>query len=287
MITQRLDPVMKNQKPEMIVGLTVTIALLILIFGLIWGKGMNLFSNRSFLRARFHHVAGLESGDPVMIRGIEKGEVNKVELHGDHVEVIFWIDAAVPLYSDIAVVIESRELMGGKQISLFPGTSGKPLDTSAVLTGIVQGDVLAMMAKAENMIIKMDSLFYTINQVVDPEHVHQVLVNLETMTTDLGEMIHASKPRFQTAVARMDTISRRLNDDLPWHHMKRMLVTLDSTSGLLHQFSIRMQNRESTLGRMLEDDMLYDQVLHTSIRLDSLLQDIRENPKRYLHVSLF
>src|SRR4030042_2856854 len=116
----------KEKKQELWVGVTVFLAMLVLVLGIVWGKGASVLSNRRMYKARFETVLGLEGGDPVMIRGTRQGQVKKINLTARDVEVDFWIYENTPVYSDALCAVESEELMGGKQLSIEPGTRGTP-----------------------------------------------------------------------------------------------------------------------------------------------------------------
>ena len=131
---------MSERKIEIIVGLFVSVAVLGLILGVVWGKNFQFFSNRQHLNLLFDNVRGLETGDPVVVRGLERGGVERINLNDQDVEVRIWFEPDVRLYSDFYAIIETKEIMGGKQITLYPGTSGKPAVITDPVKGEVQGD---------------------------------------------------------------------------------------------------------------------------------------------------
>ena len=126
---------MTDQKTEVFVGITITIAILILVLGLIWGKGLKLFSSRGEYIAQFRNVKGLEKGDPVVVRGVDRGQVDRIVLKSDCAEAHFWISKDIPVFTDAKIVIENQELMGGKQLSVNPGQSSQKVQPGFIFQG--------------------------------------------------------------------------------------------------------------------------------------------------------
>src|SRR4030043_666203 len=143
--------------------------MLVLVLGIVWGKGASVFSNRRMYKARFETVLGLEGGDPVMIRGTRQGQVKKINLTARDVEVDFWIYENTPVYSDALGAVESEELMGGKQLSIEPGTSGIPVQDGHVFSGTMRGDAGRILGSLERVIDRTDSLLAGVQEITgDP-----------------------------------------------------------------------------------------------------------------------
>ncbi|MCJ7812935.1 MlaD family protein, partial [bacterium] len=180
---------MSERKTEVAVGLIVTAALLILVLGIIWGRDVDILSRRTFLIIHFNNVYGLEKSDPVLVRGMKQGEVDRIILKSEYVEVHLWIKQHVLLYSDMRVTIENRELVGGKQISIDPGRSGLAADLDKVYIGEVDGDLGLLLIKVGEVLADVDDVLGRLKVVFEPDHFEAVLQNVEEATIRVRELI--------------------------------------------------------------------------------------------------
>ncbi len=278
---------MSERKTEVAVGLVVTAALLILVLGIIWGKDVDILSHRNFLIIHFNNVYGLEKSDPVLIRGMKQGEVDRIVLKPEYVEVQLWIKQHVLLYSDMKVTIENRELIGGKQISIDPGKSGLAVDLDKVYIGEVSGDLGVLLLEAGKVLTDVDDVLGQLKFILEPDHFETVLHNVEEATTQVNELIAENRRGLQVTMQRLEGMTQRFQEDSTMMHVGNVITQLDSTVGLIKKIAVQMEQEDGTFGSLLRDRLLYDQLLKTSSNLDSLITDIKTNPKHYVHFSLF
>lgn len=278
---------MNERKTEIIVGLFVTLALIGLIIGVIWGKNLRLFSGRQHLALRFENVRGLEEGDPVVVRGIQKGRVERVRLQSHSVIVTAWIERDVMLYTNFIAVIESKEIMGGKQITLHPGSSGIRAKLDHVYDGEERGDFSVLFARSEKTLTRLDSVLTRTSNALDTQNIRNILMNIEQAAGQTRQMIQETRDPLRSSLSHVQSISGRLNADSTASRVSRLVAKLDTTARTFHEIGRRIENQDGTLGQLVHDRQLYEQVLNVTRRLDSLVTDIRENPKKYLHVSVF
>ncbi len=276
-----------ERKSEVLVGITVTVAIIVLTLSVIWGKGISFVSHKNRLVVRFDNVAGLEKGDPVVIRGIKQGEVENRILKPTCAEVRLWLRDNVPLYSDLEITIESPELMGGRQIKICPGKSNKPVDFSKVFYGKTQGDVADLVVRIDNAVSKVDSLFLKFRDLLGKDRLSRILQNVEETTDQAKLMVQENRKALRLSLERLDDMTRQLQEDSTVIRIGDIAVKLDSTVYLMKLVTMRMEKEEGTLGKLLRDRDLYDQLLKTSADLDSLVTDIKAHPKNYIHVSVF
>ena len=115
---------MKNErKTEIRVGLTVLVGILVFIWILGWAKNFSLQSNEQLIKVRFINVSGLEIGDQVTVNGMRKGYVKEMIVEPNNVVVELSIDNDIKLKEDASFAISMLDLMGGKKVEVFPGTS--------------------------------------------------------------------------------------------------------------------------------------------------------------------
>ncbi|MFH1943134.1 MAG: MlaD family protein [bacterium] len=278
---------MGERKAEILVGVAVSAALLILVLSIIWGKGMNVFSGRVRLVVRFEDVGGLGKGDPVLIRGIQCGEIEHIVLEHDFVEVRMWIREDVTLYSDCRIVVESRELIGGKQVVIHPGTSLQFADMNGVFRGETKGDVGDLFVNVEAVVARADSVLRQVEDFVRKNRLNKALESVEALTSQAQALVSENRKGLQLSVERLDQMTRDLQEDSTVFHFGNVVTRLDSTVRLMKNIALRMDSEDGTFGKLLRDRWLYDQLLETTANLDSLIADIKNNPKKYIRFSVF
>lgn len=278
---------MTDQKTEVFVGITTTIAILILVLGLIWGKGMKLFSSRGEYIAQFSNVKGLEKGDPVVVRGVDRGQIDRIVLKSNCAEVYFWIDKDINVFSDAAIIIENQELMGGKQLSISPGQNGQKVPPGFVFQGEVKGDLDDLMTKTNRIFSSLDTVLTGVKGFLDPVQFKGVIRNLEMSTEQLHTILEENRQNIYASIERMDAFTEHIERDSTAIRFSQVVRKLDRTATLMNSVLTRVENQEGTLGKLVQDQKLYNQLIQVSSDLDSLITDIQHSPKRYFHVSVF
>lgn len=278
---------MMERKTDILVGSIVTLALLVLILGVIWGKRIEFFSSRIWLTVRFEDVRGLEKGDPVFVRGTRQGEVDRIDLYPEYAEVRLWIRKEVSLFSDLRVFIEGRELMGGKQVTIEPGRSRRYINFSKVLHGEVRADLGELLGSMGDVVSRMDSIFGQLDRFLKQDRFDRIIQNVEETTDQAKEILVQNRQGIRLAVKQLEEMSRKFRKDSTAVRMGRVVTRLDSTVILVNQVVDHMNKNNGTVGKLLQERKLYDQLIKTSADLDSLVTDIKANPKKYIHVSIF
>lgn len=278
---------MSERKIEIIVGLFVSVAVLGLILGVVWGKNFQFFSNRQHLNLLFDNVRGLETGDPVVVRGLERGGVERINLNDQDVEVRIWFEPDVRLYSDFYAIIETKEIMGGKQITLYPGTSGKPAVITDPVKGEVQGDFNSLFAQADNLFSELDTLLHETRDLLTNTKIENILAHIEITSEQTRSLISEIRQPLISSVKQIESVSERFHSDSTAAKMAGLISKLDSAAVAFHKISLRIEDQEGTLGKLVRDKALYEDLITTTEHLDSLLVDIKKNPRKYIHVSVF
>jgi phospholipid/cholesterol/gamma-HCH transport system substrate-binding protein len=278
---------MSERKIEIIVGLFVSVAVIGLILGVVWGKNFQFFSKRQHLNLLFDNVRGLETGDPVVVRGLERGGVERINLNELDVEVRIWFEPDVSLYSDFCAIIETKEIMGGKQITLYPGTSGKPAVITDPVRGEVQGDFNSLFAQADNLFSELDTLLHETRDLLTNTKIENILAHIEITSEQTRSLISEIRRPLISSVKKIESVSKRFHSDSTAAKMAGLISKLDSVAVAFHKISLRIEDQEGTLGKLVRDKALYEDLITTTEHLDSLLVDIKKNPKKYIHVSVF
>ncbi len=292
---------------EFIIGLSVIVAILILIFGIDFLKGINLFRPAHYYLAYYDNVDELTVSSPVLINGYKVGQVREVNFNytkPGKVEVVMALDKNLKLpegtRADIGTTLLSGariELSMGKGPELLP--SGSELATG-VKEGLMSSVQDGLMPAITGILPKVDSLLYNLNLLVaDPAlsasigRLDGITNNLLATTQGLNSTMNNQVPRLANNTVKLtqslDTIVGNLGQLS--YQLKSLPIdaTVDNVNQLtanLTQFSKQLNDKNSTLGLLTSDPELYNQLNRVSADIDSLIVDIKKNPKRYISIKL-
>jgi len=298
---------MRGTSTELRVGVVVLLACAILIFGLIWVKGIRFDQTRYKYSVIFPNVGSLEVGDPVSVSGVPRGKVEKIKLYQGDVLVTFNLTTDVVLKKNAQFTIMNVGLMGERFIAVKTGYSDTLLDLSQPIRGYYDTGIPEVMGKMGEMINEIrrltghleavvgtpssqDALIQTIknlkeisqkaNSLLDrnQERFDQTLKDLSYTSAELKKMVAENKGKLQSTVDNFSSASEKLDN---------ITTTLDSLSISLKNLSSKIESGEGTLGQLLNDTTLYEQIKKTAQDVDSLILDIKKHPKKYLKISIF
>lgn len=292
---------------EVIIGICVIAAIVILCIGIEFLKGINVFKPANFYIAKYENVAGLETAAPVTIDGYKVGQVRSITYDYEHpgpIEVHLALNKHLRIPSDSRAVIGST-LLSGSYIEIQLGHSSEMLPVGGeVLTGSapdlmssVSNDLLPAVS---SIMPKIDSLLLSINRLVSDPALVASIQNLERITNNvtlasasLNTMMRKEIPGVmsgaQNLINNLDSISSNLN--LLTQELTNLPIssTMDNVNVLtsnLSKFSKQLNDPNSTLGLLTSDPTLYDNLRRVTADVDSLIVDIKKNPKRYISIKL-
>lgn len=292
---------------EFIIGICVIVALVILFFGIDFLKGINLFQPSNFYHASYSNVAGLEIAAPVTIDGYKVGQVREINFDYEKpgkVDVVLALDDKLSLPSDSYAVIESG-LLNGATIKIILGKSsdkiavGENIQTAVAsdMMSAISNDVIPAVGK---ILPKVDSLLYNLNILVsDPalatsiKRLDAITSNVESATIGLNNTLSHQVPSVMNNADKitnsLDTITTNLSalsaqlKSLP---IQSTMANVDNTTANLAKFSNQLNSTSSSLGLLMNDPELYNQLNRVAADIDSLIVDIKRNPKRYISIKL-
>ena len=295
------------KKKEILVGLTVALALVLLFVGINFLKGVNVFKAANYYYATYTDVAGLSASAPVTINGFKVGQVRSVEYQYDnpgHVVVEFSVDKALRIPQGSQAVI-TTDLLGTATIALRMGADRSAFYSvgDTVATGVDAGLMSAVsndvMPAVSAIIPKIDSLITGLNTLVSDPALSASVRRMDNITADLGASVQslrtvmaAMEPvsRNVTSItANVDTISGNLSTvsgELAAAPVDSIMGELNRTVANLEQLTAALNNPDSSIGRLTSDPELYNNINSTVMSLDSLFVDIKRNPKRYISIKL-
>lgn len=292
---------------EFVIGLSVIMAILILVFGIDYLKGINLFRPSHYYTAYYDNVDELSVSSPVLINGYKVGQVR--ELNFDYkrpgkIEVVLALDKNLELPEGTRAEIGTT-LLSGARIELAVGKGPKSIPFGSELpTGSKAGLMTAvqdgLMPAITSILPKVDSLLYNLNQIAGNPAIGQSINRLDGITADLlattgglNTMMNKQVPAIAGNAARatqgIDTIVNNLG--LLSYQLKSLPLntTVDNVNQLtanLSDFSKQLTDKNSTLGLLTSDPELYNRLNQVSADIDSLIVDIKKNPKRYISIKL-
>lgn len=289
---------------EVKIGITGIVAIVVLFCGLQFLKGLSVFSNDNEYNALFDDVSGLSASSPVYANGYKVGVVKAIDYSytpGSRINVVLGLDKQMRVPRGTHAELSS-DLLGNIKINLVLGAN--PTDLIAVGDTIsggaeegAMGKVAQMVPAIEQMLPKLDSIMSSLNMLLADPALQRTLHNVEGMTANLD------------ATSReLQSLSARLNSDVPAVMQKAdgvLANTQTLTANLaavdvaalssqvsqtlqnVEQMTARLNSSEGTLGLLMRDPALYNNLTSTAASADSLLRDLKSNPKRYVHFSVF
>ncbi len=285
--------------------------ILLFILGFSFLKSTPLFDNNKTLYAVYAQVGGLQTGTQVSINGLAVGTVNDIKFKdrsGDLV-VTFSVDNAFDFSKNSLAELYDTGIIGGKGIQIKPVFDDAPIaksgdtlttDTKPGLTELVQQRLTPLQLKVEGAVSHADSLLMNFNQILDDptkENLRESIKGLNAMVQSfqrsantLNNLLDTNKSQLDSSISNINTMTSnfaKLSDSISNVGLTSTIQSLESTLNNLNQLLTRVENGEGTLGKLMHNEELYDNLSAASRELDLLLQDFRLNPKRYVNVSVF
>lgn len=292
------------------IGLSVIIAIVVLFFGIDYLKGINIFRPSNYYEVYYNNVDGLEVSAPVTINGFKVGQVREVSIDYENpgkVKVVLALDKNLKLRQGSTAKLGST-LLSGAYIILEPSKAGNFLEVGSQLQSQEGGDLMAavtneLMPKVNGILPKVDSLLYNLNMLVtDPaltasvhrldgitSNIYGVTKGLDVTMGSVNRQVPLILNNAGRATVDLDTITNNLaylSRDLRQLPLRPTMENVQSLTTNLEQFSQQLNNPNSTLGKLTNDPALYNQLHRVSADIDSLILDIKKNPKRYINIKL-
>lgn len=292
---------------EFIIGFCVILTLAILFFGIEFLKGVNVFKSANTYFVTFDNVTGLAQSAPVTINGYKVGLVRNLEYDPANpgkikVEVSMDKDVRIPKGSTFDL---KSELIGASTIVLNLAKSADYYQPGETIQGeipegmmdAVKNDVLPavtlMMPKVDSLLTALTKLATDPNLASSISRLDRVMANLETSTKQLTVTMNSLQPIVRNTdqvAANLSKASSDLNElttTLKGLPIEKTFNDLSNITGDVSKATAQLQNGNSSLGKLLYSDGLYNNLNKSTLSLDSLLVDVKKNPKRYINVKVF
>jgi len=294
---------------EVIIGLTAVVAILVLIFGIDYLKGINVFHAANYYYVTYTDVQGLAQSAPVTVNGYKVGLVREIRYEYDnpgHVSVELSLDKELKVPRGSKAVI-TADLLGTATIALQMAPSGEYHQVGDKLIGenakgMMDAVSETVMPAMGTILPRIDSLLVAVTTLVtDPALVNSirrldvVMANLETSTVSLQRALQTAPGIMGSATLAMNDVKdiaanlRTISSDLTVVTKTLKEAPLDSTlnnlgriSDNLLTLSRQLNNPDSSLGLLMNDPGLYNNINNVAAHIDSILIDLKREPKRYI-----
>ncbi len=285
------------------------------IFFFIWGysfiKSRDLFKSSKTFYVVYDNVDGLLPNAMVTLKGLSVGSVESIQFLNEKGQLLVTliVETDFPISKKSIAQIYEPGLIAGKQIAIVPDFNDKKMaisgDTlkSNVVPSLVdnfQKELMPLKQKLESAITSADSLIKNFNTVLNDknkaeinkslQNLSQTLANVNSMAKSADGLITGNKPKLDNAIKNLDvTVSNfsKISDTLVKANLGKTVEALNQTLASTKAIMADLEKGKGTAGKLLKDEAMYNNLAQASKELELLLADIKNNPKRYIHISIF
>lgn len=312
---------------EFKIGIVVTSAIGLFIWGFNFLKGRDLFSHKFELYAVYPKIDGLIEANPLLVNGFKIGQVNNISLmkqpNGEYAVLVKFLiseEVKIPKHS-IAKAISS-DLLGSKAVEIIYSdskeyvVSGDTLyaENEEGLKSAVSKQLTPLQHKAEGLISSIDSVMTVVQFVLNDktrdnlnksfESIKKAIESLEQTAYKLDDLVASEKTKISAILTKLNSLATMLDNDkgkisniinnfstlsdsLSKSQLKSAIANADKTLKELNETMTQINSGKGTIGKLMKNDSLYNHLNDASADLDKLLIDLKANPGRYVHVSVF
>lgn len=299
---------------ELKTGIVAVVVIALFIWGYNFLKGQDLFSaNARHFFVEYNNINGLNEASSVTINGLKVGKVDEIRFNESpnkkgNLIVKISLDTDFNFSKNSIAKIYSASLMGGQNLAIIPKYDGEIAKSGDYLKGEVESDIFSsvgeklnpIQAKLENVLVGADSLLIGFNQVLDEKSrkslnrsilglegtiydVRKTLASVNTLLADNKENLNAT---FANTKKITDNFSK-VSDDLAKANLGESVKKLETTLANVNGLLANMKSGKGTLGKLMTDEKMYTNLTNASKELEELLREMKLNPKRFVHFSLF
>lgn len=296
-------------------GFIFLLAIIFLVYGLKYLKGLNVFQTNKPYYAIYDDIDGLQIGSSIRLNGFNVGMVNNIILNSDNnLVVTLNIDGLDNIPENSICKIVNQDLMGTKGVSLILGQSNSFANSGDTLLGRVENSlqdevnaqILPLKNKAEGLIGSVDSLLTIVTAVLNKNTRNSLSNSIKSLDetfeilsktmVKIDSMVYDNDARVSKILSNLESITTNLNDSSTG--IKPILYNLSSISDTLsnanfsslvnniNKISNNINSGSGSLTKLMNDEKLYNNLEKSTSELAELIEDIKNNPKRYVNFSI-
>jgi phospholipid/cholesterol/gamma-HCH transport system substrate-binding protein len=299
---------------EVKVGMIGILTLAIVIWGINYLKGRNIFNSTYTLYAFYSESGGLETSSPVLINGVKVGFIENIVLRTDEspsIKVILNIERQYTFGEGSVAELISADILGTKAIRIATSDKNPLLQDQDTITGIVEPDLISslqsalfpILEKASLLASSLDTLSGQMALILSQDALSQIIENLADLTNSLKSTL-SSGGSLDQSFRNLESFTGMLDQEKG--EMASMIKNLNSVSGSLDRAELdslsagmttflsqltdlmeQLNSGEGSAGKLIYTDSLYNSMHVLIDDLDSLVLDLKENPKDYVQISVF
>jgi phospholipid/cholesterol/gamma-HCH transport system substrate-binding protein len=304
---------MKMSK-EFKTGIIAVIIIGVFIWGFNFLKGQNLFEgNARHFFIEYNNIQGLNKASTVTINGLQVGKVTDIKFNNDPTKkgklvVEISLDNDFEFSKNSVAKIYSASLLGGQSLAIIPSYEGDLATSGDYLKGEVESDIFStvgeklnpLQAKLENVIVSADSLFQGVNQVLNKktrQSLNRTVLGLEYSISDfrktiksVNQLLDSSQVSVKQTLKNSERITgnvAKISDTLLNANLGAAIQKMEHTLTNVNSLMDSLKSGKGTLGKLMTDDQMYTNLTNASKELEELLREMKLNPKRFVHFSLF
>ena len=292
---------MKYITKEVRIGIAGIIALCVLVYGINYLKGINMFKPSSYFYVKFKNVNGLAKSSPVFADGVRVGIVRDIYYdynQAENVVVEVELDTELRIPKGSSAELTS-ELMGGVRMDIL--LANNPREKYAIgdtipgkLNNGMMESVAALMPQIEQMLPTLDSIMTSLNTILGDQSIPATLHSVEKMAANLevtsGQLKVLMGRDIPQLTGKLNTLGDNfisISDNLKKIDYANTFNEIEQTLANVKIVTEKLNSKDNTVGLLLNDPQLYNNLNATTANAASLLEDLKEHPKRYVHFSLF
>ena len=312
---------------EFKIGLVVVFAVAAFVWGISFLRGSDLLSRKYYLYAIYPQIDNLIPANPLLVNGFKIGQVNEISLVEDGplknqvcVKFLLTEEVNIPKRSTARTI--SSDLLGTKAVEIIFSDSEEFVTNGDTLLAAneeglkesVNKQIAPLQAKAVNLISSIDSAITVVTMILNPktrdnidrsfESVRRAILSLEQTAYKLDDMMATEKVKMSSILTNLNGVTSNLNkneekitniinnfsslsDTLAKSQIKNAVDNANTTLKELKELLTKINSGEGTMGKLVKNDSLYNNLNSSAASLDKLLKDLEANPKRYVHFSIF
>jgi len=294
----------QNKKStEFKVGLFTLVAIIVLAVSYMWFTEALQGKDMKIVKVKFHNAGNVEVGSSVTVSGVKKGRVKKIEVASDGVVIDLQVKIDFPLREGTQFSVIESNLMGDVQVEIIPGSEGEYLDLTQVQSGEKRFGLMKLVSELssvitdfqmvidkiagdESFVMQIDSVIDTTQMVINKinrsldkntEEFEKLIINANQLTAKLNKLVTTNEKSISNSMEKSSEVIASINSTLD---------DIKETSISIRNITEKMQDEKSSINKLMSEDALYENLMRSSARLDSLLKDIKENPKRYFNIKI-